>query len=199
LHRRTLSRLRCIDPSPIGEGVIKMTQNETVNFIQPVKKVLGYIDNVLNLLTGIALVFLTFMIVYDVFSRFAFNAPLPATVEVSELLMAYIVFLTLGYTLSQGLHIRVTVLFEYIPKGAKVYFDLLAAVLGACFCAMVTYYAWDFFMHSFEIREEMLAVIKLPWYVGKFAMPLGFLFFTIHYIVNFLDTIRVMSGRSIAS
>jgi TRAP-type C4-dicarboxylate transport system permease small subunit len=176
-----------------------MTQNETANFLQPVKKVLGYVDNVLNLLTGIALVILTFMIVYDVFSRFAFNAPLPATVEVSELLMAYIVFLTLGYTLSLGLHIRVTVLFEYIPKSAKVYFDLFAAVLGTCFCAMVTYYAWDFFMHSFEIREEMLAVIKLPWYVGKFAMPLGFLFFTIHYFANFLDTVLSLSGRSSAS
>ena len=172
-----------------------MTQNETANFLQPVKKVLGYIDNVLNLLTGIALVFLTFMIVYDVFTRFAFNAPLPATVEVSELLMAYIVFLTLGYTLSQGMHIRVTVLFEFIPKSAKVYFDLIAAAFGICFCAWVTYYSWTFFLHSYEIREEMLAVVKLPWYVGKFAMPVGFLFFMIHFIVNFMDSALIIFGR----
>ena len=33
-------------------------------------------------------------------------------------------------------------------------------------------------MHSFSIREEMLAVVPLPWYVGKFAMPVGFLIFT---------------------
>jgi TRAP-type C4-dicarboxylate transport system permease small subunit len=172
-----------------------MNQNETTTFLQPIKNALNYADRVLILFTGIALVMLTFMITFDVGSRFAFNAPLPATVELSELLMAYIVFLAMGYTLSQGLHIRVSVLFEFIPKSAKVYFDLIAAAVGICFCAMVTYYSWTFFLHSFEIREEMLAVVKLPWYVGKFAMPVGFLFFMIHYIVNFVDSALIIFGR----
>ena len=59
------------------------------------------------------------MITFDVITRFVFNYPMPATTEASELLMAYIVFLTLGYTLSMGLHIRITVLFEYIPPRWK--------------------------------------------------------------------------------
>jgi TRAP-type C4-dicarboxylate transport system permease small subunit len=172
-----------------------MSQNETTTFLQPIKKALLFADHALIMLTGIALVVLTFMIVYDVFSRFAFNAPLPATVEMSELLMAYIVFLAMGYTLTQGMHIRVTVLFEFIPKSAKVYFDLIAAAFGICFCAWVTYYSWTFFLHSYEIREEMLAVVKLPWYVGKFAMPVGFLFFMIHFIVNFMDSAMIIFGR----
>jgi len=177
-----------------------MIQNEAVDILQPVRTFLGYIDRVLVWLTGISLVILTFMIATDVFTRYAFNTPLPATAETSELLMAYIVFLSLGYTLSQGMHIRVTVLFEYIPKSAKLYFDLFADILGAVFCAMVTYYAWGFFLHSFEIREEMLAVVKLPWYVGKFAVPVGFLFFTIRFVADFLaDTLLIISGRALAS
>jgi len=173
-----------------------MSQNETATILQPIKNALNYADRVLILFTGIALVILTFMITFDVGSRYAFNAPLPATVEMSELLMAYIVFLAMGYTLTQGLHIRVTVLFEFIPKSAKVYFDLIAGAFGTCFCALVAYYAWTFFLHSFEIREEMLAVVKLPWYVGKFAMPVGFLFFTIHYLVYFLDSVLIIFDRS---
>jgi TRAP-type C4-dicarboxylate transport system permease small subunit len=176
-----------------------MSQNEAKNGLQPIKKILGYIDNVLISVTGIALIILTFMITFDVFTRFVFNKPLPATVEVSELLMAYIVFLTLGYTLSLGLHIRVTVLFEYIPKSWIRVCDLFCDALGIAFCALVTYYAWNFFMHSFTIREEMLAVIKLPWYVGKFAMPVGFLFFTVQYVVQFVETVMSFSGRPAAS
>lgn len=176
-----------------------MSQNEAKNGLQPIKKILGYCDDVLNAITGFALIVLTFMICFDVFTRFAFNKPLPATVEVSELLMAYIVFLMLGYTLSLGQHIRVTVLFEYIPKSWVRVCDLLSDVLGFAFCALVTYYAWNFFMHSFTIREEMLAVIKLPWYVGKFAMPVGFLFFTLQYLVQIAETVMSFSGRPAAS
>jgi len=153
-----------------------------------VRKVLGWIDEAMNFVTGVALVILTFMITFDVATRFILNKPMPATTEISELLMAYIVFLTLGYTLSLGLHIRITVLFEYLPKSWKKYFDMLTNVLGLGFCLVITYYAWVFFDHSFEIREEMLAVVPLPWYVGKFAMPLGFLLFTIHYFVQCIET-----------
>jgi TRAP-type C4-dicarboxylate transport system permease small subunit len=160
--------------------------------VQAARRILTHIDNVLIVLTGVALVILTFMITTDVVTRFGFNRPLPATTEISELLMAYIVFLTMGYTLMVGLHIRITVLFEYVPAGWRVYFDLLANVLGLGFCAVVTYYAWQFFMHSFSIREEMLAVVPLPWYVGKFAMPLGFFVFTLHYLVQCLETVGTL-------
>lgn len=161
-------------------------------------KILGRIDNGLIIVTGLALVILTFMITTDVFMRFAFNHPLPSTTEMSELLMAYIVFLTMGYTLALGLHIRITVLFEYIPKRWKAYFDLLTNLLGLGFCAVITYYAWNFFMHSFSIREEMLAVVPLPWYVGKFAMPVGFLLFTLHYVVQCLETIGTLLEKKTA-
>lgn len=175
-----------------------MSSNEKTNGSRTMTKILGRIDNGLIIVTGIALVILTFMITTDVVMRFAFNHPLPSTTEMSELLMAYIVFLTMGYTLALGLHIRITVLFEYIPKRWKAYFDLLTNLLGLGFCAVITYYAWNFFMHSFSIREEMLAVVPLPWYVGKFAMPVGFLLFTLHYVVQCLETIGSLLEKKTA-
>jgi len=175
-----------------------MSADESRNGLQAAKRLLNLIDNGLIFITGVALVILTFMICIDVVTRFAFNLPLPATTEISELLMAYIVFLTLGYTLTLGLHIRITVLFEYIPPGWKGYFDLLTHLLGFVFCAVTTWYAWGFFMHSLSIREEMLAVVSLPWYVGKFAMPVGFFFFAVHYMIQFAETLGSLFKKSTA-
>jgi TRAP-type C4-dicarboxylate transport system permease small subunit len=164
--------------------------------LQAVKRLLDLFDRWLIIATGVALVILTFLITIDVVARFVFNHPLPATTEMSELLMAYIVFLAMGYTLSRGQHIRITVLFEYLPRHWKKYFDLLADVIGTGFCAVVTYYAWAFFAHSYSVREEMLAVVRLPWYVGKFAMPLGFLFFTLRYALRSAEAlVELFSGR----
>jgi TRAP-type transport system small permease protein len=175
-----------------------MSPTEARSGLQAFKRLLNRIDTGLISITGIALVILTFMITLDVITRFAFNHPMPATTEISELLMAYIVFLTVGYTLSLGLHIRITVLFEYIPPRWKTYFDLLTDVLGLGFCALITYHSWQFFMHSFSIREEMLAVVPLPWYVGKFAMPVGFLIFTLRYIVQCIETLGNLFEKSTA-
>jgi TRAP-type C4-dicarboxylate transport system permease small subunit len=175
-----------------------MSPNEKTNGWPAAKRFLTRIDNGLIFITGVALVILTFMIAFDVVSRFVFNYPLPATTEASELLMAYIVFLTLGYTLTLGLRIRITVLFEYIPSHWKAYFDLLSHFLGFAFCALTTWYSWSFFMHSFSIREEMLAVVPLPWYVGKFAMPVGFFFFTLHFIIQFIETAGKLLDKSTA-
>jgi TRAP-type C4-dicarboxylate transport system permease small subunit len=145
--------------------------------------------------TGAALLILTLLIAVDVAARFVFNRPLPATTEMSELLMAYVVFLAMGYTLSRGQHIRITVLFEYIPRHWKKYFDLFGDLVGLVFCAVVSWYAWKFFAHSLSVREEMLAVVRLPWYVGKFAMPVGFLFFTLRYAVRCADGIAEILSR----
>ena len=163
-----------------------MPPGEKKSSVSAVLYYMGRADNVLLFLTGLSLVLLTFMLTLDVVMRFLFNKPFPAGAETSELIMAYIVFLPLGYTLSKGMHIRITALFEYIPAKAKLFFDIIADVLGLAFCIVVTYFAWKFFLHSFSIREEMLAVVKLPWYVGKFAMPVGFFFFTLWYVVGLI-------------
>lgn len=172
-----------------------MSQNESKSRVKPFKQLLHYADNLMILLTGVALVFLTFMITTDVASRFLFNKPFRAGTEISELLMAYIVFLALGYTLSLNIHIRITAVLEYFPIQWKLAFEVLADIFGLLFCAFVTFYAWKFFWHSFSIREELLAVVKLPLYVGKFAMPLGFFFFTLHYLVHLIETVRKFSGH----
>ena len=145
--------------------------------------VLERANMVLVFIGVILLTAMSFMIVVDVLLRFIFNQPLPASVEVSELVLPYAIFFPMAYTLVRGQHVRVTLFVELLPKMIQKFTDLFVYLVATLFCALVTYYSWIEFQHSFAIGEIMLAAIKLPWWSGKFAMPVGMFVITIQCLL----------------
>lgn len=156
----------------------------TKQSIDKMNHVLSLADNGLLCVTGFALMFLTLMIFTDVALRFIFNAPLPASAEATELIMPYIAFSSLAYTLFKGAHIRITLFTEHVSISGRMALEIICSLFGLLCCAAFTYYSWLLFWQSLIIKEEMQALIMLPWWVGKFSMPLGFFFFTIRYLLN---------------
>lgn len=149
----------------------------------------------LAFITSGVLILLTVMIVVDVLLRFLFNSPLPASVESTELMMPYIVFFPLAYTLTEGGHVRISLFANLGGPKTRRAFHVIAALVGLFLCIVLTYEGWLQFWDSFIIREEMLAIIKLPWWVGKFAMPVGFFFMGIGYLVNIINEIILRSPK----
>ena len=76
------------------------------------KSLLDWCDKCLIVITGGMLIFLTLMIVVDVLLRVLFNSPLPASAESTELIMPYIALVRLAYTLSIGIHVRISLFTE---------------------------------------------------------------------------------------
>lgn len=136
-------------------------------------------------------IFVTLMIVVDIFLRFFFNQPLPASWEISEILMPYIVFFPFAYTATINAHVRVSLIRDRMPERMKRGFDLLSNAVCFAMCALLTYWSWLRFVESFVTGEEILAAIKLPWWFGKLAMPLGLGMFALRYLMTlFLDLRR---------
>lgn len=142
--------------------------------------------------------FITFIIIVDVFLRYVLNKPLPATWEISEILMPYIVFLAFAYALKKGSHIRVSLLTDSLPPKAQLGCEILSNLIGFIMCALMTYWSWLRFWESFMIREEIIAAVHLPWWFGKFAMPIGMGVFAIRYLtllsINFIQPNRSLGG-----
>ena len=142
------------------------------------------VEKYLSVISWIAALFITFLIIIDVFLRFVFNAPLPATWETSEVVMPYIVFFAFAYTLKKDGHVRVTLFVDRLPPKARFGVEVFRKVVSFGICALFTYWSWLRFWHSFVVREEILAAIYIPWFVGKFAMPIGMGMFAIQYLLE---------------
>lgn len=140
---------------------------------RPIAKVLRALRFVSVGAASLFLLCLTLMIVADTFFRYVFSAPFPASVEISQLIQPYVVFLPLAYAMATASHVRVTLLTERIGGKLKLWISCFAYVVGLLFFSIMAYMSGLNFLESFRINETMLAAIKLYWWIGKLAMPLG--------------------------
>lgn len=145
---------------------------------------------VLVAVSAAVLMSMAFMVTFDVFVRNAFNSPLPASVEVSQLMEPYVVFLPFAYTLAIGAHVRVTLLTMRLPKFLSLSSEVAVYLLDLLFFSLMAYFSWLEFLESWACSEIMLAAIKLPWWIGKFSMPLGMFFIALQCLIQLAHSLR---------
>lgn len=148
------------------------------SFRELLKKIEGILRRInicLVFISAVALFWVVFMIVLDVSLRFLFNSPLPASIEISQLLEAHIVFLPFAYTLVSGNHVRVSLITERLTQKALIVNEFFVYAIDAVFFGLLTYWSWLQFWESVIINEIMNAAVRLPWWSGKIAMPIGLL------------------------
>ncbi len=148
-----------------------------------------------------ALSFIMVMVTVDVSGRFFLNRPQPASMELSELFMPWVVFPTFAYALVTKNHVRVTVLTNRLSSKAKLWCDIFAYTVGVMYFTTVTYVGANFFWKSFIIDEVMLAPIYLPWWFGKLIFPIGMAVLDIVFLKLLVETLRELrkNARKVTS
>lgn len=122
---------------------------------------------------GVLVMVIMFLIVIDVGGRYLFDSPLLGGVEVSRVVLAWILFLALVYGLVQGAHVRVSLVINRFPPRLRLMSEVFTAVLSLGFFALATYSGWEQFKLSFEVSEEMPSPIWIPFWLPKLAVPIG--------------------------
>ena len=153
------------------------------------KKILVITNNVLQVITGCVITFIFSMVTLDVFLRYVFNRPLPASLSISELMVGWVIFLPYGYTLLTGGHVRVSILLIKLPKRLQIIVDIFVYAIDLIFFALLTYWTWFFFWQSFLEGEIMWAATKLPWWIGKLSMFVGLFFISVTCLFFILDRV----------
>lgn len=123
---------------------------------------------------GLLIIVLVLLIVVDANGRFFLNKPLPGSVEISKMALAWILFLSLAYGQTQGAHVRVEIFLSRYSPGLRRAAEVLTALISMLFSALLAYAGWDMFQTSYDVAETLAAPIWLPFWLSKLAMPIGF-------------------------
>ena len=98
---------------------------------------LGILENSLKRTTTLAMwfsccavVLMLFALVADVFLRTFVNIIMPGTVEIVEILMVVVVFMTLAYTYMQNGHVAVEFFYKRSSRRGQAFFDGIGALAG---------------------------------------------------------------------
>lgn len=132
-----------------------------------------------------AIIGLTFLISWEVFSRYVLNTP-HAWVLDAQIMLYGILFMMAGaYTLSKSGHVRGDVLYGFFEPRTQAAIDLVLYVtffLPGIFA--LTYAGWSYAGDSLAIREQTFSPEPLPLYPFKYFIPVAGFFLLVQGLVE---------------
>jgi TRAP-type mannitol/chloroaromatic compound transport system permease small subunit len=139
------------------------------------QKVLLAVDRLstwLGQLFAWAIVLLTVLISWEVFSRYVLDRPHGWMLDVQIMLYGVLFMMAGAYTLSKNGHVRGDVLYGFFRPRTQASLDLLLYILfflPGVFA--MTYAGWIYFGESLAIRETTFNADPIPVYPFKFFIP----------------------------
>jgi TRAP-type mannitol/chloroaromatic compound transport system permease small subunit len=136
---------------------------------------------------GWLIVALTALISWEVFSRYALNAPHAWVLDAQIMLYGTLFMMAGAYTLSKQGHVRGDVLYGFFEPRTQAAIDLV--LYGVFFVPGIfalTYAGWTYGAESWAIREQTFSPDPLPLYPFKFILPLAGFFLMLQGVVEIM-------------
>ncbi|WP_406649583.1 TRAP transporter small permease [Aliisedimentitalea scapharcae] len=152
---------------------------ESDHLISRLDRWLLKLEQVLALLSGIAVFSLMVLAVVSVGGRNAFNAPLPGYVDWIEQAMPLIAFMGIAYVQRDGTHIRMDIVISRLKGRALWLFELISVLLILILMMALVYGSWSHFLRSFDFAAPLWSRdssidIGLPIWPAKLLAPVAF-------------------------
>jgi len=117
---------------------------------------------------------LTGLITWEVFSRYALNAPHAWVLDAQIMLYGTLFMMAGAYTLAKNNHVRGDVLYSFFSPRAQAWVDLVLYVLFFLpGIVALTWAGWNYAQEALAIREQTFSAVPLPLYPFKFVIPLA--------------------------
>ncbi|MFH1652233.1 MAG: TRAP transporter large permease subunit [Chloroflexota bacterium] len=125
--------------------------------------------NALGLFIIVAMMLLTFI---NVFLRYAFNEPIKGAYEITELMMAALVFLGLGYTALQKGHVSIEWVVSRLSARAGTALGKVTQVLSIIFLALI---AWQGIAQAQAVQERhtVAGLTNIPVFPFLYVLAFG--------------------------
>ncbi len=119
-----------------------------------------------------AIVLLTLMITWEVYSRYALNTPHDWALNLQIMMYGTLFMMAGAYTLSKNGHVRGDVLYGFFQPRTQATIDLvLYIVFFLPGIVALTYAGWSYANEALVIREKTFSATPLPLYPFKFVIP----------------------------
>ena len=124
----------------------------------------------------------------NVLLRYGFSIGSIWMQELEWHIMVPICLLGMSYALLKGEHVRVDVVFQYFSPRNKLLVDIITALLGMTFCALVISLSMPYVWQSWSIGEGTANPGGIEYrYIIKALIPIGF---AIYFLQSLSEAIK---------
>jgi TRAP-type C4-dicarboxylate transport system permease small subunit len=112
-------------------------------------------------------------IMYEVVSRYFFNAPTRWSNEISQYLQVGIVMLGGGYCLISDGHVRVDILHGKFKPSARYGVEILTFVIVICFTAAMLWQGAQMSYEAWVHDKRSMTILEFPLFPSMVLVPVG--------------------------
>jgi TRAP-type C4-dicarboxylate transport system permease small subunit len=141
------------------------------------------VSNVLRVVGMGMLSVLMFLGAADVIGRYLFNKPILGTLEVSEILLAGIVFFGWAYTLSVEGHVRVDFFYLRFPVRAQRIVGFFTSFFSLVLFSLITWRAAKTAIFYWQ-GNKLVPILKIPVFPFQLFVSLGALALCLELIIE---------------
>jgi TRAP-type C4-dicarboxylate transport system permease small subunit len=128
------------------------------------------------------------MVTADTIRRYVFNSPIHGVLEVSEFMMAALVFLTLAYAQRKKRMINVNIITSHFSPRTNDYLNLFIYGFGLVFWALITWQGADAAYLAWKIMDRTPGLVQLPLSPPKALVPIGGALLCIQLMIDIRET-----------
>ena len=124
------------------------------------------------------------------------NSPTVWVQEVSIYLFMWSMLVGAAYTLMQGKHVRIDLLFDRLPHKVQLILDAITSVFGVIFCAVVTQQAYKMITSSLKYGKVSATILRVPMWLIQLPLLLGFGLLTFQFFFIIVDRLATLKAES---
>lgn len=142
------------------------------------------------MLAGIATFAIMCLIFANALLRKLFNAPIPASLEITQALLVAVIMLPFAYTQWRREHVNTVFFTAHLPRATQRALQCVFQVVGFLLFAAVTYGTFHYALRSYNINEMAWgATVQFPVWPAKMMVCLGTLMISIQFLLDAIHTV----------
>ena len=133
---------------------------------------------------------------YEVVSRYFFNAPTRWSNEISQYLLAAVAMLGAGYCLVHDDHVRVDILHRNFGPKARAVIDILTFLLVLVFVSAIIWKGGELCWDALDHDKRSMTILELPLFPSMVMVPIGGILLGLQSLAHALRALFLLTGNS---
>jgi C4-dicarboxylate transporter DctQ subunit len=154
------------------------------------------LSRVSEILAETALAGLLLLVSHEVFVRYVLDRPTIFSVEISEYLLVFISFMSIGWVLREDRHVRMLALVHILPKKVQLFLDIMTSVLAIIFCGVLTSKGGQTAVMAYIGDYHSSSLVNFPLWIAYSFIPLGALVLGLQFIVRIGERVKMLLGAN---
>lgn len=137
---------------------------------------------------SVTIVAMSLMLIGNALSRSFLNKSWAFTEEIGKMGVIVLTFIGIGYAVRKSMHIEMSGFFDMMSERWQRYVSLLIQVGSALVLGFMTYLSFKYIVHLHTLGQ-VTTILRWPMYLTMSVIPIGFLFGTVRYIIELIQTL----------